>query len=102
MKAFALSYCILLFHVWLLSLEGLLCSEGKRKGNESWEEGRLGGARGSGERGKCGWNVLYEGRIYFQLKNAELLESRIFPKENKPCFNLISTSNHFMLETLRH
>lgn len=71
-------------------------------GSESGEEGRLGGAGGSGERGKCSWNVLYEGRVYFQLKNAELLESRTFPEENKPCSNLISTSNHYMLEMLRH
>lgn len=41
-RVFALSYFILFYHDWLLSLEGLLQSEGKGKwrGNEFGGEGR--------------------------------------------------------------
>ena len=36
-KSFSLSYCMLLCHVWLLSLGGLLFSEGKQRGRISGE-----------------------------------------------------------------
>lgn len=58
-EAFALSHCIWFCPVWLLSLGGLFFSE------EETEVGQV----DLGERGKrqnCGWDVLYERRIYFQ------------------------------------
>ena len=45
MKAFALSYCALFCHVWLLSPEGLLSFKERQTGSAS---------RGGGERAKVG------------------------------------------------
>lgn len=36
-KAFALSYCILLSQIWLLSLGSMLLSEGEEKSGSGWE-----------------------------------------------------------------
>lgn len=66
MGAFTLSYGTLFCSVWLLSLEGLLFSEEEREGEWIWERGEVGGARSSRVRANFGWDVLYEGRIYFQ------------------------------------
>lgn len=46
MRGFAWSYCIFLHHVWLMSLRGLILSEGKQKqwiwgGEGDWKERRL-------------------------------------------------------------
>lgn len=70
--AFLTLFCFILF-VWLLSLGGLLSSKEEWEGKQSgWEEklqvARYSG-RCSGRRGNCGWNMLYQRRIYCQLKN---------------------------------
>lgn len=60
-------FWILLYHVYMLSLGGLIFSIEKQMG--TWS-GRDRAGR-SGERGNCGWDVLCERRIYFQfLKNV--------------------------------
>lgn len=59
MRTFDLSYWILFCPVCLLSVRGLLFSEGTLEVEV--------GAEKSGGRGKCGWYILYKRRIYFQL-----------------------------------
>jgi hypothetical protein len=48
----------------MLSLGSLIFSVDKQRGTEGSERDR---AERSGERGSCGWDVLYETRIYFQF-----------------------------------
>lgn len=43
-------------------------SKGKPRGSGSGGEERLKGDGRSGGRGNCGWNVLYERRIFFKKK----------------------------------
>lgn len=59
-EALALSSCFLFCCVWLLSLGGLLVSEGKWKGSGSGEEWGLTDARAGRGRGNCGPDVFYE------------------------------------------
>jgi hypothetical protein len=51
-------------------LEAFSFLKRKWRGSRSVEEGMWwgGGAWGSGGGGNCGWDVLYERRIYFQLR----------------------------------
>lgn len=51
----------------VLSLEGLLFSEGKKERECIWGKGDVNGARKTGQRGNCNQNVFYERRIYFQF-----------------------------------
>ena len=87
MKAFALSYCILFFPIWLLSLGSLLFSkeetewEGIRRrveGEGSWKEWR---------EGSCGWDILYGRKGYFQQGKKENIGIPVL----KPSMLLIST-----------
>jgi hypothetical protein len=52
----------------LSSLGDLLFSEEYIKRNWISGRGAVGGIRREGGSGKCGWDVLYERRIYFQEK----------------------------------
>lgn len=68
----------LVFPGQLLSLGGLLLSE------EQWVRGegegvRMGRRRAgrSGQSGGCGGDVLYERRIYFQLKRGKLKKEQM-------------------------
>lgn len=63
-RAFTLSYSILFCSVCLLYLRDLLLSEGEQSREDLKE--RSEGNQRRGRRGNCGWDVLYEGRIYFQ------------------------------------
>lgn len=59
---------VLLYFVWswLLSLGGLLFSEGIWKGINQ-VRGALGGVRKRGKRRICGWGTLYGRRLNFQF-----------------------------------
>lgn len=63
MRVTAWSYCILLCHVWLMSLGDLLFSGGEKRRKRICEGGGNGRGRG---KGSCGWNVLYKRIINFQ------------------------------------
>lgn len=62
-SAFALSYIILSCWICLLSLTGLLFSEGRWMGSGSTGEGKWGRAWRSGRRKNCDREVLYERRM---------------------------------------
>ena len=64
-KACAYSYCISLCYVWLISLGGLIFSEGKQR-----RSGRQGVGGGMDGRGGCGQDVLYE-RINLKKKEKK-------------------------------
>lgn len=85
-----MTYCILFYHVCLLSFGVLLFSEGKRSRSKSGGEERLEGAARSGTRGNCGQSVLCESKIYFQIK--------IKKKKNHKAIKTNSNISHLINE----
>ena len=63
MRVCVWSYCILLCHVWLMSLGGLIFSGVRLEGEWIWRREEVEEARRSGRKGACNWDVLYERRI---------------------------------------
>lgn len=74
MRTFALSYCLLFCHGWLLSLTGLLLSKANGWGVDVGEGGGV-----EEEYIGVGMNIMYEKRIYFQLKKFKLNVQSLVP-----------------------
>jgi len=69
MRAFALSYCILFCHVWLLSPGGLLFSEVKQRRSGSREEGKSWGR----------WEKCVEKKLWLA---CSVREKNLFSRKN--------------------
>lgn len=66
LRVFALLDCILFYHVWLLSLVGLLLSEKNQKESGSGGKGSWVAELGRMERRETSQDVFCESRIYFE------------------------------------
>lgn len=79
-SAFALSYIILFCWICLLSLTGLLFSEGRWMGSGYTGEGKWGRACRSGRRKNCGREVLYERRMknLFSIRQTDRQTGLLF------------------------
>ena len=74
MRVCAYSYCILLYYVWLISLRGLLFSEGKWRSSGSGGEGRSGAGNLEERRERGLWlAALYERRMKNTKKKKEIV-----------------------------
>jgi hypothetical protein len=58
-----------------LALGGLFLSGSEKRGGSRAEVG-LGEYRSSRLRGNCGWDILYERRVYFQVRKNKRINYR--------------------------